>query len=327
MKAIVIREPGPPEVLELQQRPTPEPGSRELLVQVHAAAVNRADLLQRRGRYPPPPGAPADIPGLEYAGTVARIASDVTEWDVGDRVMGITGGGAYAEYVVVHEGEALPVPQHLTFVEAAALPEAGITAHDALVTRCHLHAGESVLIHAAGSGVGTAAVQLAQALGARVLGTARTAAKLERARPLGLHDGVVATDEWPEHVLAATNGRGVDVVLDLVGGDYLAGNVRVLAPRGRLIIVGLVAGRTAPLDMGAVLRKRLDIHGTVLRTRTRDEKIIAAGLFTRDVFPFLAADEVRPVIDRVLPLSEAAEAHRLLEANETFGKVILMVQG
>jgi putative PIG3 family NAD(P)H quinone oxidoreductase len=324
---MVIREPGGPEVLELQERPVPEPGSRELLVRVQATAVNRADLLQRRGLYPAPAGAPVDIPGLEYAGIVERIASDVTEWDAGDRVMGITGGGAYAEYVVVHEGEAVPVPEHLTSVEAAALPEAGITAHDALLTRCHLRAGETVLIHAAASGVGTAAIQLARALGARVLGTARSAAKLARVASLGLTTAIVADRDWPERVLEATDGRGVDIVLDLVGGDYLAGNIRVLAPRGRLVIVGLVAGRTAPLDMGAVLTKRLDIHGTVLRARSRDEKIIAAALFTRDVFPFLAADEIRPVIDRVLPLEEAAAGHALVESNANVGKVVLVVSG
>lgn len=326
MRAIVIREPGGPEVLELQERAVPEPGSRELLVRVQATAVNRADLLQRRGHYPAPAGVPADIPGLEYAGTVERISSDVTEWDAGDRVMGITGGGAYAEYVVVHEGEAVPVPEHLTYAEAAAIPEAFITAHDALVTRCRLRAGETVLIHAAASGVGTAAIQLARALGARVLGTARSAGKLARIASLGLTTAIVADADWPERVLEATDGRGVDIVLDLVGGDYLPGNIRVLAPRGRLIIVGLVAGRSAPLDMGAVLAKRLDIHGTVLRARSRDEKIIAAALFTRDVFPLLAADEVRPVIDRVLWLEEAAAAHALVESNGNVGKVVLVVR-
>lgn len=326
MKAVVIREPGGPEVLELRERPVPEVGSRELLVRVHATAVNRADVMQRRGHYPAPAGAPADIPGLEYAGVVEQVASDVTEFDAGDRVMGIVAGGAYAEYVAVHEGEALPIPAHIGFDAAAAIPEAFITAHDALVTRCRLQRGETVLIHAAGSGVGSAAVQLAHALGARVLGTARTAAKLARVAPLGLAESIVADAEWAERVLAATDAHGVDVVLDLVGGDYLPGNIRALAPRGRLIIVGLVAGRSAPLDMGAVLGKRLDIHGTVLRTRTRDEKIIAAGLFMRDVFPLLAAEEVRPVIDRVLPLEDAAAAHRAVESNATFGKVVLRVR-
>jgi putative PIG3 family NAD(P)H quinone oxidoreductase len=326
MKAIaIIERGGEGGVLELVERRTPEPGSRQVLVRVEATAVNRADLLQRRGQYPAPPGAPADIPGLEYAGVVARIASDVTEWAVGDRVMGLVGGGSYAEYVVVHEGEAIPVPAHFTAAEAAAIPEAFITAHDALITQCHLREGETVVVHAAASGVGTAAVQLAKAAGARVIGTVRSESKLERVRSLGADVVLQPGEEWAGDVLRATDGRGVDVVLDLVGGGYLPGNVRVLAPRGRLIVVGLTAGRESLLDLGAVLRKRLHIIGTVLRARTLDEKILTATAFTRDVFPLLATDRVRPVIDRVLPLSRAGEAHELLERNATVGKVVLEV--
>jgi len=325
MRAITIVRRDQQGVLELGERPVPEPGSREILVRVAATAVNRADLLQRRGQYPAPPGAPPDIPGLEYAGVVERAASDVTEWEVGEWVMGLVGGGSYAEYLVVHEGEAIPVPAHLPLIAAAAVPEAFITAHDALVTQCQLRAGETVLVHAAASGVGTAAVQLARALGTRVLGTVRSVGKVERVRALGA-DVVVQTDgDWVGAVLAATAGHGVDVVLDLVGGDYLAGNVRTLTERGRLIIVGLMAGREARLDMGAVLRKRLRIAGTVMRARARDEKITVATAFTRDVFPLLAADEVRPVVDRVLPLEHAAEAHDLVESNATVGKIVLEV--
>jgi len=325
MKAIAIVMRDGQGVLEPVERPVPEPGSRELLVRVEATAVNRADLLQRRGQYPPPPGAPPDVPGLEYAGVVARIASDVTEWEVGDRVMGLVGGGSYAEYVVVHEGEAIPVPAHFAFTEAAAVPEAFITAHDALYMQCHVKVGETVLVHAAASGVGTAAVQLAKAAGARVIGTVRSEGKLERVRALGADVVLQPAGDWPDRVLAASGGRGVDVVLDLVGGDYLGGNVRVLAKCGRLIIVGLTAGRESRLDMGAVLGKRLHIIGTVMRARTRDEKILAATAFTRDVFPLLAAAAVRPVVDRVLPLARAAEAHELLAGNATVGKVVLAV--
>jgi NADPH:quinone reductase-like Zn-dependent oxidoreductase len=227
--------------------------------------------------------------------------------------------------VTVHEGEAIPVPAHLTPARAAAVPEAFITAHDALLTQCHLKEGETVLVHAAASGVGTAAVQLARATGAHVIGTVRSASKLERVRALGVDVVLQPGADWAAQVLAATRGRGVDVVLDLVGGDYLRGDVRVLAPRGRLIVVGLTGGRSSELDLGAVLRKRLHIIGTVLRTRSLDEKILAATAFTRDVFPLLAADAVVPVIDQVLPLWRAAEAHELLERNATVGKVVLVV--
>lgn len=325
MRVIAIGRRDGEGVLEPASRPVPEVGSRELLVRVHATAVNRADLLQRRGLYPAPPGVPPDIPGLEYAGVVERIASDVVEWSVGDRVMGLVGGGAYAEYVVVREGEAIPVPAHLSLREAAAIPEAYITAHDALFTQARLRAGETVLVHAAASGVGTAAVQLAKAAGARVIATVRSIGKLELVSALGADVVLRPEVDWAPQVLAATGDAGVDVVLDLVGGDYVGGNVRVLAVRGRLLVVGLLGGRWAELDLGALLRRRLQVIGTVLRGRSRDEKVRAATAFTRDVFPLLAADVVRPVVDRVLPLAEATAAHELVERNATAGKVVLEV--
>jgi NADPH:quinone reductase-like Zn-dependent oxidoreductase len=228
---------------------------------------------------------------------------------------------------VVHEGEAIPVPAHLTGVAAAAVPEAFITAHDALFTQCHLREGDRVLVHAAASGVGTAAVQLAKTAGAQVIGTTRSAAKVERVRALGADVVLQPEGDWTGGVLDATGGHGVDVVLDLVGGPYLEGNVRVLARRGRLIIVGLTGGREAKLDMGLVLRNRLHLIGTVLRARSLDEKITVATAFTRDVFPLLAVDAVVPVVDQVLPLWRAAEAQRILEQNATVGKVVLAVSG
>ncbi len=325
MRAIVIARPGGPEVLELRDVPAPEPGLGRVRVRVAASGVNRADLLQRRGGYPAPPGWPPDIPGLEYAGTVDALGEGVAGWRVGDRVMGLVGGGGYAEQVLADAAEVLPVPDGLSLEAAAALPEAFITAHDALFTQLRLAAGETLLVHAIGSGVGTAALQLAKAAGARVLGTNRSEWKLERARELGL-DGAIPTGarrDWVEAVLQATGGRGVDAILDLVGGDYLAGNTRVLAPRGRLIIVGLVAGRAAELDMDAVLSKRLAIFGTALRSRPPAEKAETTRAFARAALPLLADGRARPVLDRVYPAAQAAEAHRRMESGANFGKIVL----
>lgn len=326
MRAIVIRERGGPEVLEVRERQTREPGRKEIRVRVHAAGVNRADLLQRRGLYPPPPGWPAEIPGLEYAGEVETVGEAGELWKPGDRVMGLVGGGGYAEYVVVHEREALAIPQLLSFEEAAAVPEVFITAHDALFTQMRLELGERLLIHAVGSGVGTAALQLAKAAGATVIGTSRAGWKLERATDYGL-DVLINTSEheFPELVEQATAEKGVHVVLDLVGGPYLAGNIESLAEKGRMIVVGLTAGRTAEIDLGAILRKRLCIIGTSLRFRPLEEKIEAVRAFERDVGSLLTSGQVRPVIDRIFEFDEAGEAHRYLEADENFGKVVVRV--
>lgn len=328
MRALLIERPGGPETLALGEVPTPEPGPGQIRVRVHAAGLNRADLLQREGRYPPPPGWPERVPGLEYAGVVDALGPGVTAWREGDRAMGLVGGGACAEYVVVHEREAIPVPEPLTLEEAAAVPEAFITAHDALFTRLRLAPGERVLVHAVGSGVGTAALQLARAAGATVYGTARSAWKLERAAALGLTLGIDATrEEFAETVLARTGGAGVHAILDLVGGGYLAGDLRALAPLGRLAIVGLVAGSRAELDLGLVLRKRLTLIGTQLRHRPLEEKILAARRLAEHVLPLLVDGRVRPVVDAVLPMTEAAEAHRRLEAGRVFGKLVLAWEG
>ena len=324
MKAIVITEPGPPEVLRLADRPDPRLRPGHLLVRVAATSVNRADLLQRQGHYPAPDDAPADIPGLEFAGTVEATADDVTGWEAGDRVMGLVGGGGYAERVVVPADQAIRVPAGLALEAAAAVPEVFITAHDALVARLRLRPGETLLIHAVGSGVGTAALQVARALGCRVIGTSRSAWKLDRARALGLDIPVDAsTGDWSRAVKEATGGAGVDAVLDLVGGAYLPHNLRVLAVRGRLVVVGLTAGRTAEIDLGAVLSKRLTIVGTALRTRSPAEKAEAAASFEREIVPLLAAGTIRPVIHDTLPMAEAARAHAMLQANRTFGSVVL----
>lgn len=324
MKAIVITRAGGPEVLELRDRPPPEPGPAQIRVRVRASALNRADLLQRRGGYPAPPGSPRDIAGLEYAGEVEAVGAAAGLWAVGSRVMGIVGGGGHAEYVCVHEREAMRVPHSLSWEEAAAVPEVFLTAYDALFRQLDLQVGERLLIHAVGSGVGTAAVQLARAAGATTLGTSRTAAKLERAIALGLDVGIDASrEDWAGRVEQETEGEGVSAVLDLVGGSYLEDNLRVLAHRGRAIVVGTVAGGRTELNLALLLRKRLHLIGTVLRSRPLEEKIALAREFSDSVLPLLSSGRVRPVVDEVHSFAEIQEAHRRMEANDTFGKVVL----
>jgi NADPH:quinone reductase len=333
MLAAVITQPGAPDVLEIQERPTPTPGHEQLLVRVRASALNRADLLQRRGAYPAPPGAPADVPGIEFAGEVAALGPGAREWREGDRVYGLVGGGAHAEYLVTHERAVARVPDALSWPDAGAVPEAFITAHDAL-RQGDARAGDVVLVHAVGSGVGLAAAQLARALGLRCLGTARTAEKLDRARVHGLDAGLaLGTDPvsgaelspLAEFVAQHTDGRGVDVALDLVGGPYLAATVGVMAPLGRVVLVGTMAGARAELDLRAMLSRRLTLRGTVLRARPLEERIAVTRRFAAEVGPFLARGVVRPVVDAVFPLAELPRAHERLESNATFGKVVVTV--
>jgi putative PIG3 family NAD(P)H quinone oxidoreductase len=326
MKAIVISRPGGPEVLEIQERPLPSPGRGEVRVRVRATAVNRADLLQRAGSYPAPPDAPPDIPGLEFSGEVDEVGEGVQDLVLGDRVFGLCGGGAYAEALVVHGRAVAKLPRGLSFTEAAAIPEAFITAWDALVEQGGLRAGERVLIHAAGSGVGTAAIQVARAIGARAIGTARTADKLERARPLGLDEAVlVENDAFAATIMEVTGGNGVDVVLELVGGCYLAEDLGCMASRGRIVLVGLLAGSRADLDLRSLLHRRLRLTGTVLRARPLEEKIAAVRQLDRHLTPLFERRALQPIVDRVLPLARAAEAHALVGSNTTFGKVVLEI--
>ena len=326
MRAIVVTAPGGPEVLQLREVPSPEPPHGHVRVRVAFVGVNRADLMQRLGVYPAPPGVPADIPGLEYAGTIDAVGAGVTRLRTGQRVFGLVAGGAYAEQLVVHEREVVATPDALSDEHAAAVPEAFVTAYDALVVRGRLEPGERVLVHAAGSGVGTAAVQIARALGCTVIGTSRTAHKLERARMLGLDVGIVPeNDAFAEPVRAATGGAGVDVVLELVGGRYVSEDLRACAPRGRIVVVGLTAGRSAELDLGTLLRLRLEIVGTVLRSRPLEEKIDAARLLERTIVPWLARGVCKPIVDRVFALSEAGAAHAHVATDGSFGKVLLRV--
>lgn len=296
-------------------------------VRVYAAGLNRADLLQKRGRYPAPPGAPADIPGLEFAGEVEQLGEEARAWRVGARVFGITAGGAQAEYVVVPESHLAEIPDGLSFEEAAAVPEVFITAHDALFTQAGLRTGERLLIHAVGSGVGTAAAQLARAAGAgAVYGTARTAEKVERARQFGMDEGAVVSDDPRSFALAVqgwTKGAGVNVVLDLVGASYLDANLEALAPRGRLLLVGTLGGVSAQFDFRRVMGKRLHLTGTVLRARSVEEKAAAVRRFAAEVVPLFTRGLVRPVIDRTFGLESVDAAYARLESNETFGKVVL----
>jgi len=326
MRAAVITRPGGPEVLEIRDVPRPLPREGEVLVRVHASALNRADLLQRQGRYPAPPGAPANIPGLEIAGEVVELGGGATRWTVGDRVFGIVGGGGNAEFAATHESELARIPARLSWEEAAAVPEAFITAHDALVTQAALRSGEAVLVHAVGSGVGLAAAQLVRAFGGRCYGTARSRTKIDRAREFGLVDGVVVGEDpavIADQVMRWTDGRGVDVVLDLVGGPYLPTSVECAAPLGRIILIGLLGGRSASLNLGTILTRRLTLRGTVLRSRSGREKAAVTEAFATDVLPLLDRGDVRPVIDQVLLLDRIRDAHALLESNETFGKVVV----
>ncbi|HEX8391849.1 MAG TPA: NAD(P)H-quinone oxidoreductase [Longimicrobium sp.] len=324
MKALVITKPGGPEVLELMDRPVPQPGPGEIRVRVHASALNRADLLQRRGSYPAPPGAPADIPGLEYAGEVDAVGEGAGLWAVGNRVMGIVGGGGHAEYVVVHEREGIRIPQNLSWEEAAAIPEAFLTSYDALFRQLDLTVGERLLVLAVGSGVGTAAVQLAGAAGATVIGTSRSAGKLKRAAELGMEIGVDTTKEdLAEAVNQATYGSGVHAVMDLVGGPLLEASLRVVALRGRVVVVGTTGGSKVEVDLGLLLRRRIHMFGTVLRSRPLEEKIALAREFSGAVLPLISSGRIRPVVDSTFPFSQVRKAHERMESNESFGKIVL----
>jgi NADPH:quinone reductase len=326
MRAATITRPGGADVLETRDVELPEPGSGEVLVRVRASALNRADLLQREGRYPAPPGWPQDIPGMEVAGEVAACGRGTFLWKEGDRVFGIVGGGGNAEFIVSHERTLAAIPPNLSWTEAAAVPEAFITAHDALVTQAEVRPSERVLIHAVGSGVGLAALQLARAAGAIPFGDARSADKVERAGSLGLAHGVTVGQDLSivaKSVHEWTGGAGAEIVLDLIGGPYTAASIAACALKGRIILIGTMAGRDASLPLGVILGKRLTLRGTVLRARPLEEKIVATRAFAAQVVPLLARGVVRPVIDRVFPLDEIAAAHRHLESNATFGKVVL----
>jgi putative PIG3 family NAD(P)H quinone oxidoreductase len=324
MQALVITDE---HALEVQERAEPVPAPHEVLVRVASAGLNRADLLQRKGFYPAPPGVPADIPGMEFGGVVVACGRSVTRVSVGDAVFGIVGGGAQAELLAVHELHCARIPVGLDLAIAGGVPENFITAHDALRTIASVQPGERVLIHAVGSGVGTAALQLARAWGCPTVGTARTPDKLERALELGLDHAVLAgRDLDPEELAREIDeiAGPCDVVIDLVGGEYVRTDVAVAAPRGRIVLIGLVAGaRSSKFAVGAVLGKRLELVGTTLRGRSIEEKAAATDAFSADVVPLLADGTVAPVMEASFPLARGAEAYDHLESDTTFGKVVL----
>lgn len=322
-KAIRIREPGGPEVLEVGEIEVPQPRPSEVLVEVAAAGLNRADCLQRRGFYPAPPGVPADVPGLEFAGVVESVGDSVSAWKPGDRVMGIVGGGAMATRVVTEGAELMSVPQELSLEEAAAVPEAFLTAYDAIVLQGGLQSGQTVLLHAVASGVGTAAIQIASVLGATSVGTSRTTHKLPRCTELGLtHAVLVEEGQFADTVLAVVP-QGANVILDTIGAAYLSQNVKVIAKKGRIVVIGLMGGVRAELALGTLLAKRASIHGSVLRSRSSAEKAELTKSFTSEMLGRFATGELKPIIDDVLPMTDVQAAHQRMDANETFGKLVL----
>ncbi len=326
MTAIAISAPGGPEVLVAERRPLPALAADEILIRVGAAGVNRADLMQRAGRYPPPAGV-TDIPGLEVAGEVAAVGEDVTRFSPGARVMALVSGGGYAEYCPAHETIALPVPDRFSIVEAAAIPEAFFTVWPNLVDRGRLAAGETVLIHGGTSGIGTTAIQLACALGARVVATAGSDDKCAACLKLGAEVAInYRNEDFVRGVLTATDGRGADVVLDIVGGDYVVRNYAAAAEEGRIIQVAIQRGGRAEANLMLLMAKRLTHTGSTLRPRPVAFKAAVAAAVRANVFPMFAAGTVAPVIDSTFPLADAASAHRRMESSQHIGKIVLTVR-
>ncbi len=325
MKAILVQDDDA-RTLATVDMPEPTLASDQVLVTAHATAVNRADLLQRRGLYPPPPGE-SGVLGLEVAGAVAAVGSAVTEWRVGDRVCALLGSGGYAEAVAVPAGMLLRIPDALDFVQAAAIPEVFYTAFLNLFLEGGLVAGERVLIHAGGSGVGTAAIQLAREAGAEVYVTAGTDDKIARCLALGAHVGInYKNEDFAERITALTDKQGIDVALDCIGGSYLASHMKILRPKGRLVLIGLMGGLSAEINLAAMVQKRLRVIGSTLRSRSLDEKLAITRAFKERVLPLIESGVIRAVVDRTFPLSEADAAHAYVGANENFGKVVLIVR-
>jgi putative PIG3 family NAD(P)H quinone oxidoreductase len=323
MRAVVYDQPGDPDVLHVAEVPDPTPEPGEVLLRIRATAINRADLLQRRGFYPPPPGA-SDIIGMEAAGEVESITDGVTGWSPGDRACALLAGGGYAEKVAVPAGQLMPIPTNLDVVQAAAIPEAFITAHDNLITRGRLQRGETVLIHGGAGGVGTAAIQVAKRHGARVVVTAGSAERLQRCRELGAGEGINHRDEdFVQRIEEITGGRGADVILDIIGAAYLERNLRALAPDGRLVVIGLQGGVRAEIVLNTMLSRRQSLIATTLRGRPVEQKAEIVRRATEDLLPGFADGSLRPVIDRVVPMERAADAHRAMEAGEPVGKIVL----
>ncbi|HLU99796.1 MAG TPA: NAD(P)H-quinone oxidoreductase [Acidobacteriota bacterium] len=325
MRAIIVTEAGGTEVLQVRNVEKPVPGDREVLIRNYATSLNRADLLQRKGRYPAPAGTRSDILGLECAGTVEEVGSQVTQFKPGMRVMALLAGEGYAEWVKAPEETVLPIPDNLSFEEAAAIPETFLTAYDALFHQLDLQMGEKLLIHAAGSGVGVAAIQLAHTAGIFTIGTARSPEKLERAKKLGLEAGILYEEEFAARIRSLTEGQGVDAVLDFVGCAYWHQNLSSLKIKGRMVVLGLLGGTRVEADLSIILGKRLKVIGSALRSRSLQEKAYLVSEFTAKVLPLIASGRIVPVIDRVFSFEEVQQAHQWMESNRNFGKIVLSI--
>jgi putative PIG3 family NAD(P)H quinone oxidoreductase len=323
MTVIAIRAPGGPDMLVPEQRSTPRPGAHEILVKVEAAGVNRPDVMQRQGLYPPPPGAP-DIPGLEIAGEVVALGAEVTRWKLGDHVMALVVGGGYAQYCLAHEGHALPIPSVLSPVEAAAIPETFLTVWYNTFERGHLKAGETLLVHGGSSGIGTAAIQIAKMRGARVIITAGSPEKCDACCRLGADVAInYKSEDFVAATKAATGGRGADVILDMVGGDYIERNYEAAAVEGRVVQIAFQGSPKASVDFRRIMLKRLTHTGSTLRARSVDDKAAITRAVEQNVLPLVAAGRVRPVIDSTFPLAQAAAAHARMESSGHVGKIVL----
>ena len=326
VKAIIRTGDGGPEVLQLGETASPNPTETQILVDVHATALNRADMIQRRGGYPPPPGD-SEVLGLEIAGTVSAMGSAVKGVSKGDSVFGLVGGGGYAEQAVIDYRMAMPMPDEWTFEQAAAVPEVFFTASDNIFTQGGLSTGEVILIHAGGSGVGSAGVQISHHAGAKVFVTAGTSEKIENCKALGAVEGINYKEEdFVAEILRLTDGQGVDVIVDFIGASYLERNLSVLKTKGRLLQLGLISGSVTEINLNTVMRKRLQLIGSVLRTRSIDEKIGVTQRFMDRWLPELKSGKIRPIIDTIFPLAQVQDAHAYMEANRNFGKIILQVR-
>ncbi len=324
MKAVVITTAGGPEVLQIEERPQPVITSTEVLVKVTAAGVNRPDVYQRKGNYPPPKGAPQDIPGLEIAGTVAAIGDQVTRWKIGDKICALVTGGGYAEYCNVPEGQCMPVPGNLSFVEAASLPETFFTVWSNVFDRGKLQPGESLLVHGGSSGIGVTAIQMATTLGSKVYITAGSDEKCKFCEELGAAKGInYRTEDFAEAIKQLTYGKGVNVILDMIGGDYTPGNISSLAEEGRLVLINAMRGKDVQIDLAQVMRKRLIITGSMLRSREIEFKNAIARNLEQHIWPLLASGKIKTVIHDVFPAKDAAKAHALMESSEHVGKIAL----
>jgi len=324
MKAVIITQPGGPEVLQLAERPIPEYGTNEVLVKVCAAGVNRPDISQRKGNYPPPPGAPTEIPGLEIAGIVNKVGANVNRWKAGDKVCALVWGGGYAEYCNVPEGQCLPIPENLTFIEAASLPETFFTVWSNVFDRGKLQPGESLLVHGGSSGIGVAAIQMAKALGSTVYVTAGTDEKCKFCEELGAAKAInYKTENFAERIKELTSGQGVNVILDMIGGDYTPGNIQSLANDGRLVMINTMKGKDVNIDLAAVMRKRLIITGSMLRSREVAFKSEIARNLEEHIWPLIAEGKIKAIIQDIFPADRAAEAHALMESSKHIGKMVL----